>query len=161
MPRYFVPNPVQHMKRFTLHKNLFPELAAAMLIFIFLYTSISKIANWQLFLDSLKHFPLLRTIPFIVACGVVWAELSAVLLLLLPKFRWIGLYFSLLLLILFTLYIGFMMLFASELPCSCGGIIQQLTWKQHLLLNLSLIVIAAAGIAFETLRRNDYHPQIP
>jgi hypothetical protein len=58
---------------------------------------------------------------------------------------------------IFTVYIGCMLLFAPDLPCSCGGIIRQLSWKQHLLLNLFLLVLA--GIAVRVHRSPVFNQQ--
>ena len=49
----------------------------------------------------------------------------------------------------FTLYIIDMMTFDKYLPCSCGGIIETLTWAQHLCLNIALLFLAIAGICME------------
>jgi hypothetical protein len=76
-------------------------------------------------------------------------EVIIALLLLVPKLCWWGLAASLILLLLFTGYNAGMMLWAPELPCSCGGIVQQLSWRQHLGLNLIL-----AGLTLWSLLSN-------
>jgi hypothetical protein len=37
----------------------------------------------------------------------------------------------------------------SYIPCSCGGIIKRLTWRQHLVLNLFFVGLAIAGIILQ------------
>jgi hypothetical protein len=48
--------------------------------------------------------------------------------------------------IIFTIYILAIIRFSKHLPCSCGGIISELSWKEHLFLNVFLILLAAIGI---------------
>jgi uncharacterized membrane protein YiaA len=46
-----------------------------------------------------------------------------------------GLYAAVILLSTFEVYIAIMLLSGSHLPCTCGGIISQMGWKQHLIFN--------------------------
>jgi hypothetical protein len=39
-----------------------------------------------------------------------------------------------------------MVSFDKNLPCSCGGIISKLSWKQHILFNLFFIMLSITGI---------------
>ncbi|MFI8378863.1 MauE/DoxX family redox-associated membrane protein [Leeuwenhoekiella sp. NPDC079379] len=70
---------------------------------------------------------------------------SLAALLLVSKTRRLGLLGSAVLMSVFTVYIAGMMLFIPELPCSCGGIINDLTWSQHLLFNLVFTALAIYG----------------
>jgi hypothetical protein len=73
-------------------------------------------------------------------------ELLVACLLVVPGTRKWGLYGSFALMAGFTLYVGYLLAFADDLPCSCGGVIQQMTWGQHLLFNIFFTVIAWTGI---------------
>jgi hypothetical protein len=42
-----------------------------------------------------------------------------------------------------------MISFDKNLPCSCGGIISKLSWKQHIIFNLFFIVLSVIGIRFQ------------
>jgi hypothetical protein len=48
-----------------------------------------------------------------------------------------------------------MVLTSANLPCSCGGVIQQLSWKQHIVFNISFIVLGIAGIYFQLRISNE------
>jgi putative oxidoreductase len=48
--------------------------------------------------------------------------------------------------LLFTFYILYMLLFEKHLPCSCGGVLKEMTWKQHLVFNLFFTAIAFTGL---------------
>jgi hypothetical protein len=53
---------------------------------------------------------------------------------------------------IFTIYIGAIMAgFFINVPCSCGGLIQSLTWGEHLLFNLFFIALAFIAIVLNRL----------
>jgi hypothetical protein len=39
-----------------------------------------------------------------------------------------------------------MLIVKNDLPCSCGGVIQQMTWQQHILFNVVFIILSRIGI---------------
>jgi hypothetical protein len=68
-----------------------------------------------------------------------------------PRFRLKALYTSLLLMIGFTLYIILLLRFSSDLPCSCGGILEQLTWPQHIVFNSIFAFLAILAITLSKI----------
>lgn len=64
----------------------------------------------------------------------------------LPPARLLGLYLSYGLMLLFAGYVYIMLHFAYDLPCSCGGIISKLSWRQHFYVNIGFTVLALVGI---------------
>jgi hypothetical protein len=60
--------------------------------------------------------------------------------------RSIGLYLSFALMTLFSVYILVITNYSSNVPCSCGGILEKMTWNQHLIFNLAFLVFAATTI---------------
>ncbi|MBS1567215.1 MAG: hypothetical protein JST39_22720 [Bacteroidetes bacterium] len=46
---------------------------------------------------------------------------------------------------LFTGYVAVMLSLSYYLPCSCGGILQALSWQGHLVFNVFFTLLAAAG----------------
>lgn len=135
-------------------KNCLPEFISAVLIFLFVYTAISKLIDWRTFHYSLSKSPLIGNLASFVTWMIPITEVGIVMLLSLPTMRLLGMFAAFLLFIVFTLYIGYMILFVPDLPCSCGGIIQQMSWKLHLVFNLFITVIVYAGIYIERQRRN-------
>ncbi|PWU01143.1 MAG: hypothetical protein C5B52_07755 [Bacteroidetes bacterium] len=137
-------------------KTLIPILAShtasVVLIFIFTYTAFSKLLNHHLFLAQLQHFPWLGNVSGIISWVIPAAELAVVMLLLFPATRFSGLCASLLILLVFTSYLIVMISTQENLPCSCGGIIELLNWKQHILLNIFLMMLSAMAISIEKFR---------
>jgi hypothetical protein len=61
-----------------------------------------------------------------------------------------GLWASLFLLTLFTGYIILIKLnYYGTIPCSCGGVLKDLTWTKHLFFNLFFMGISIVGILLE------------
>ena len=119
---------------------------ASLFIFLFTYTAFSKFLDFDNFTKVLGSSPLLTYAVRWLASILLIIELGTAVLLFFPNTRVAGLYASLSLICLFTLYIAGMLLFAPNLPCSCGGVIERLSWKQHLVLNSFLLIAAAFAI---------------
>lgn len=127
-------------------RNIVNEIVSSLLILLFVYTGISKLAYLAMFKNQLDSFMWLKPFSNFLAIGIPVLELIISTLLLFQKTKVIGLYSALVLLTLFTCYLTFMLRYQDHLPCSCGGVIQELTWKQHLIFNLSFILITAYSI---------------
>lgn len=121
-----------------------------LLIFLFTYTGISKLIGHSVFYTTLLQSPVVRSYATPISWLIPVFELFIVLLLLLPRTRNMGLLLSFVLMILFTIYIGYMLLFIPHLPCSCGGVLQQLSWNNHILLNSAFILLIIAALVSNT-----------
>lgn len=129
------------MKRSTI-----PEIISAVFIFLFVYTALSKIFTFHLFAQTLKETPIIGGIADYIAIAIPTIELMISLLLFLPCTRRSGLYSTFVLMSIFTLYIGYMLIFTPQLPCTCGGVIEKMTWTQHLLFNVVFTLLALTAI---------------
>jgi uncharacterized membrane protein YphA (DoxX/SURF4 family) len=116
---------------------------------LFLYTGISKLMEYSVFKDQIAESPILAPIALPLAAGLPWLEFAVTALLIVPRWRLQGFYASFILMTLFTLYIIGILLFNEKLPCSCGGILQQLSWSQHLIFNGIFIVLAIMGMVLQ------------
>ena len=119
---------------------------SSLLLFLFTYTGISKLADPEGFRAVLLRMPLIARGAAALAVAVPSAELVIALLLLFPRTRLKGLYGSLVLLSVFTCFLLYMVLFVPRLPCSCGGVIGSLSWKEHVVLNTGLMGLTVLGI---------------
>ncbi|SFW83367.1 MauE/DoxX family redox-associated membrane protein [Chitinophaga sancti] len=116
------------------------------LCFLFLYTSFNKLMAFDYYLYDLKRSPLLGNYATIIAILVPGAELLVAALLLLEKTIRGGLLGSLGLMVLFTIYVGYVLLYAATRPCTCGGIIRNLTWPQHFVFNICFLLLSILGL---------------
>jgi hypothetical protein len=125
---------------------LIADIISGIVLLLFLYTSLSKLADHEAFRNVLIASPLLKPYAGIIAWMLPVAEITIVVLLFIPAMRLKGLYSSFILITLFTIYLIYMILFTPHLPCNCGGVIKLLTWPQHIFFNLFFILLSLAGI---------------
>lgn len=122
------------------------EIIAAVFILLFAYTAINKLIYLKHFVFYLRKFSLFRIAPYFLAWSVVLSESLIVFLLVYPPLRKWGFVASFVLMLSFTFFIGYMIFSSEKLPCSCGGVLKQLSWKSHFALNIFLTMMAAVGI---------------
>ncbi len=134
--------------------RLIIEIISFMLILLFTYAAVSKLMQWQQFASALGRMPFFKNIPVFMAIGLPTTELIVAGLLFIPRTKIIGFYASLALMLLFTGYLGYMVLFVPALPCSCGGVLSLLTWRQHIVFNLFFIALATIGCRLMTIKNN-------
>lgn len=130
-------------KKMTTHKvtQIITQTTVALLILLWTYTAIGKWADSADFRLSLSRQPLPR--PELLFWTLPLAELLAAGLLVSEKTRKWGLYLSSLLLFAFTVYIAAgLMGLLEKVPCSCGGVLRSLGWKEHLLFNLVFLALS-------------------
>jgi thiol-disulfide isomerase/thioredoxin len=120
-------------------------------ILLFLYTGIDKLLEIHAFKDQMLSSPLLGPIAGFVTWALPITEIVLAILLFVPNWRLKGLYASLTLMVVFTIYLAAILLIDNHLSCSCGGIIEDLTPRQHLLFNAATIILA--GLAIASARR--------
>jgi hypothetical protein len=129
--------------------QLVVEIISGLFILLFVYTGVNKLIAIDTLKFVLSKYPLIQKFPVLVAWALPMIELLVAALLFFPKTKLIGLYSSLILVIGFTCYLSYMLLFTSKLPCTCGGMLQKLTWPQHLGLNIFFIVLSLIGISLK------------
>ena len=125
------------------------ETIVFLYVILFLYTGISKLMEYEVFKENIAESPILAFIATPIALGLPWTEFAITILLIIPRWRLKGLYASLVLMSLFTAYVIAILLFDEHLPCSCGGILQQLSWPQHIVFNGVFILLATGGIILQ------------
>lgn len=129
------------------------DLLSFLLVLLFVYASVSKILDFQNFRTEMGQSPMLNAYAHIAAPGVLMAELFLAVLLSIPSTRRWALLLSFSLMCMFTAYIIIILNFSDYVPCSCGGVLQQLGWKEHILFNLVFVGFAAAGFVMSDVRQ--------
>lgn len=132
--------------KLSLKRTTIVEAIAALYILLFVYTGINKIIAIDTLKYILKDYPLIGIYPTLIAWGLPVIELMVSVLLFIPKTRKVGLYSSLFLMIGFTSYLIYMLTFTTQLPCTCGGMLKELSWGQHLIFNIFFITLGVLGI---------------
>lgn len=127
-------------------RRLIVETISALFILVFVYTALSKFLDFRTFQFVLKQSPLIGNYNTIIARLVPVVELIIAALIFFPKSRKFGLVAALTIMVLFTCYIGYMLVYTPNLPCSCGGVISKMTWPQHFAFNIVLTLLAVLAI---------------
>ena len=131
-------------------RQILIECISALLILLFLYASMSKFLDFHTFTGEMMNQPL----PHYLTRFLIWfipiTEIVLCLLLLFERTRLLGLYGSLGFMSLFTIYSIIIILnFFGRIPCSCGGVIKRLTWRQHIVFNLFFVALSISGIILQ------------
>ena len=122
------------------------DLTCYLLIFLFTYTGLTKLIDHTVFKSSILQSPIIGNYATLISLLIPLLELSIVVMLAFDKYRQKGFLFSLLLMTAFTIYIIYMILFIPHLPCSCGGILKELSWSNHLLFNSFVILLILVSL---------------
>ncbi|NUY81907.1 hypothetical protein HUK80_13465 [Flavobacterium sp. MAH-1] len=127
-------------------KKVFVDIVRFLYILLFVYASVSKLLEFDHFRIQLGKSPLLSVFAEVLVWAVPVGELLIVALLCLPKLRVAGLWASFFVMLLFTAYIAIMLNFSSYVPCSCGGILEDLDWTEHLVFNIAVSVLGLSAL---------------
>ena len=120
------------MKGHQKHSNLITEIISMLFLLLFVYAAVSKLLDYQKFKIQLVQSPLLATYASILVWFIPTLELI-IAMILLSKYKSLGLKLCLGLMIVFTIYIWYTLNYSDYIPCSCGGIISDLNWTEHFL----------------------------
>jgi hypothetical protein len=113
-------------------RTVLVDVVVYFFVLLFLYTGLEKLLEP-------KSFGL-------VAWTLSLLEIGVAVMLFIPVTRLKGLFASLILMILFTLYLMGILYIDDHLSCNCGGIIENLSPRQHLIFNTATIVLAVIAI---------------
>ncbi|WP_191187250.1 MauE/DoxX family redox-associated membrane protein [Mucilaginibacter pankratovii] len=115
-------------------------------MFLFLYTAYAKLVDHDRFLKGLSGVHLISGLAVFISWFVPLIEILTFILLLIPYTAKSGLYLFLAMMVVFTGYISGVLLWAKIIPCHCGGVIENLSWTQHLWFNLAFIGLAIIAL---------------
>jgi len=129
-------------------KKMTIEIITSLFILLWVYAALSKLLDYETFKVQLGKSPLLTDFAGFAAIAVPVSELLIAGMLLFKRFRLLGLYASLFMMVMFTAYIIAILNFSYYIPCSCGGILSSLGWTEHVIFNLVFVGLAIVGIPF-------------
>lgn len=133
------------------HWELTINAISLLFIVLFVYAAISKLLDFETFTVQLAQSPLLSAYAGIIAWLVPGIEIGIAVLLMFERARIMALYAAFTLMIMFTAYIFIILNFSDFIPCSCGGVLEKLSWTQHLIFNIFFIILAGAAIFFTAI----------
>lgn len=130
-------------------KPVIPQFVSLLFIFLWIYASAGKLLEYEKFRLQLGQSPLLTRYAAFVAWFIPGMEILISALLVWAKTRLTGLFLSFSMMVLFSGYIVAITRFSDHVPCSCGGILEKLDWNTHLIINVSLILLALVGLTLQ------------
>lgn len=115
-------------------------------ILLFCYAGINKIMDFENFQVQISESPLLSAYAGFIPFAIIILELIIAGLLCYRKTRNIGLIGSFVLMLIFTGYIFYIIQTSENLPCSCGGILEKMSWHHHLYFNIGCVVLSVIAL---------------
>jgi uncharacterized membrane protein YphA (DoxX/SURF4 family) len=126
------------------------EIIIVLIASLLIYTGISKLIDYTTFREQIAMSPLLKSVSGLIAGLLPWTEFLIAILVLIPRWRIKGLYAFTTLMIAFIIYITAIILTNDQLPCSCGGVLEELSWSQHIVFNSIFILLGITAIIIES-----------
>jgi len=126
--------------------KILTEIIASLFILLFLYTALSKLSDVNRMELTIATSPVIGDRAKMVAWTVPIVEIIISVWLFIPRLRYHGLMASFILMLVFTFYVAGILAFADLIPCSCGGVISEMSWGQHLIFNIIFSLIALLGV---------------
>lgn len=127
-------------------RNALIEVISLLYVLLFIYAATSKLLDFQHFKIELGQSPLLTAFADWFAVLVPAAEVLICILILIPKFRLAGFFSAFGIMVMFTAYIFIILNYTSFVPCSCGGVLEKLGWKEHMIFNLVFVCLGMLAI---------------
>jgi Methylamine utilisation protein MauE. len=149
IPRHLVSCTVN---RILTKRHIIVELISAFFVLLFAYTAVNKLVTYNIFVDELSKSPYLEKYAVAIGWLIPVTELLIALMLVNRRTRIMGLFASFGIMLAFTIYIYMMLHYSHYIPCSCGGILAQMSWQQHLVFNGISCLLALAGISFSIIK---------
>ena len=123
-------------------KNTVIEITCLLYILLFVYAGLSKLLDYNDFRIQLGQSPILSPFADWVSILIPISEFLIAFLLVFKTTRHVALLFAFSLMALFSFYIYIILNYSAFIPCSCGGILEKMSWSQHLIFNLVFAVMA-------------------
>lgn len=141
-------------------RKIVSEIIALLYVCLMLYTAISKLRDYNLSREQMAMMPLMTPIAHVIAWLLPGAEIVIATLLFFPKTRVIGLKSVTGLMLFFSIYIVYMMSYYEHLPCSCGGLLDMLSWPAHLIFNSIFIILGIIALLLSKKRRQEVESKV-
>ena len=126
--------------------KILPLVISLFFVLLLSYAAISKIITSENFINQLEQAPGLQRFGETLAYSIVVLQVTAIFLLCYEHSRLWGLCLTFGMVTVFAGYIALILTDSKNLPCTCIGLFEKMTWKDNLVLNLGLMITALTGI---------------
>ncbi|SEN01529.1 Methylamine utilisation protein MauE [Mucilaginibacter gossypiicola] len=138
----------------TMRRTDIPDLISFLLILMFSYAAFSKLIAFNNYKIEMHRQPVPKwSVDYLIVL-IPASELVTIAAMLFRKTRMIGFFSAAFLMLVFTVYVVLAMTGAfGKVPCACGGIINNLSWGQHLVFNLIFLSLSVYGVIINEKER--------
>ncbi|MBN1183696.1 MAG: tellurium resistance protein TerC [Bacteroidales bacterium] len=126
-------------------RSVIIQTVSYLYILLFVYAAISKLLEFEDFRVQLAQSPMLSAYAGSITWVVPLIEIITAILLFFSKTKHWGFLCAFVIMVMFSAYIFIILNYSVFVPCSCGGIIEQLNWTEHLVFNLFFVLLAITG----------------
>lgn len=136
-------------------KKIFLTTITALLILLFLYIAVTKMLNYNMFRHILSVSPLIGSGSTVVALSLLIIMIWISILLLMPATRLWGMYGAATVMLVITLYLGYVIYFTVRENYPFSGVIRPrmgifgLTWKQFFAFDIFFLLLSLLGILLQ------------
>ena len=131
-------------------KSIILNLLRLAFLSLWVPVAVEKLWNLSGFHSTLRRQPIPEWSTDFLFWLLPLAELGAAILIAWPRNRkrtHQGMWLSAILMLAFTLFIGFGVLgWYEKRPCGCGSVISGLSWENHLWFNAAFFLLAVVGV---------------
>ncbi|SFA41286.1 hypothetical protein SAMN04488511_102290 [Pedobacter suwonensis] len=132
-------------------KAIFKTFVPSLLVLLFTYAALSKLFTFSAFDQQLHNQSFPGWLADFLLYFLIPAEIITALLLCFGRTLITGLLLSSAFMFAFTAYIAMVMLhFWDRIPCSCGGILNQMGWTAHLIFNSIFLILSLITLYIHT-----------
>ena len=134
------------MKWLTRHRTSIVYTISLLYIILFVYAALNKFLEFDDFRIQLLKNPLLSAHAVWIIWLVPFLEILLAFALLFEKIRFAALNGALALMVSFTTYIAIIFLSGDDIPCFCGGVLDNMGWFEHLIFNFGFVIIGIVAL---------------
>lgn len=131
-------------------KSTLVDIICYLFVLLFLYAATSKLIEYDKFQLQISKSPIITDYAHILVWMVPALEIIISIMLLVERTKMLGLYAAFGLMLMFTVYIYAILNYSDSIPCSCGGVLQKMTWDQHLIFNIIFVILGIIGVILHT-----------
>ena len=124
------------------NNHIINSISSFLIVLLFVYTGCSKLLAHQRFISQLSQIKLFTNNAVLISIALPLLEIVTGLLIIINCTQIYGWWLASILMTAFTCYVYAMLLYKSSLPCTCGGVIAFMTWKQHLYFNIFFMLLS-------------------
>lgn len=129
------------------------DIISYLFVLLFLYVATSKLVAYDTFQLQISKSPIITDFAHILVWMIPSLEIIIAIMLLVQRTVIIGLYASTTLMLIFTTYILIILNYEEHIPCSCGGVLAQMDWPEHLVFNIAFVILGLIGIYLQSKQK--------